>query len=89
MSENPQRVVCAALRLGSGSIVCGPRHFDKTMHGQIAATSLNWAQAEQGFVDQYGAFLTRKEAWDVAKRQDQIRRDSTKSVGTLYSEHLY
>jgi len=49
---------------------------------------------EQGFIDQYGNFLTRKEAWVIAKRQNQIMRyvgnQSSESVDDiLWSENLY
>jgi hypothetical protein len=45
---------------------------------------------DQGFVDQFGQFLTRKEAWIVAEEQDQIRRLCyANQKGYLFSENLY
>jgi hypothetical protein len=44
---------------------------------------------EQGFVDQYGNFMTREEAWEIAQAAGQIRRPEGGAPGTLYSEHLY
>ena len=44
---------------------------------------------EQVFVDQFGAFLTRKEALEIAKENGQIIRDLGYDPGELYSEHLY
>lgn len=44
---------------------------------------------EQGFVDQFGTFLTRKEALEIAKENGQIIRDIGYEPDELYSEHLY
>ena len=90
----PQRIVCAANRhVESGRIVLGLRHYDSFMHAQIADITPEWkGKVEQGFVDQFGKFLTRKEAWVVASTQNQIVRrvgGDTKDGGTLWSENLY
>lgn len=82
-------VVCAACRHpGSGRIIAGPRHWDKVMreHLHPADRPMTW---EQGFIDQFGLFLTREEAWAVAVGKGQIRRQIDTPPGTLYSEHLY
>lgn len=82
-------VVCAACKHpDSGRIIAGPRHWDAVMRGQLhpADSPHSW---EQGFVDQWGLFLTREEAWTVAVEKGQIRRQIDTPEGTLYSEHLY
>lgn len=91
-----QRVVCAALRHEEGGIIIGPRHFDATMHRLIEGTGGDWNRAEQGFIDQFGNFLTREEAWWVAVVRDQIIRfvgnqtpESRRAGDELYSENLY
>lgn len=83
------RVVCAALRF-DGVIVASPRHFDKTAHGIIdkLALKISPGKWEQGFVDQFGNFLTREEAWITAEKNGQIIR-TVSSPGILYSENLY
>jgi hypothetical protein len=43
---------------------------------------------EQGFVDCFGVFLSREEAWEIAFNNGQIRQQ-TGSFGTLFSEDLY
>jgi hypothetical protein len=43
---------------------------------------------EEGFIDQFGDWLDRKEAWKIAEDQGQIRREVS-TPGTLYSENLY
>jgi hypothetical protein len=48
----------------------------------------NHAGWDQGFIDQFGDFLTRREAWEIAKDRGQILRDVS-TPGTLYSENLY
>lgn len=90
--KDRQRIVSAACRKGT-TIIASPRHFDSICRRIIEQIEQDnpewWYDAEQGFVDQFGNFLTRKEAWVVAVRQNQIIRDHNLCVGTLYSEHLY
>jgi len=82
-----RRVVCAAMRK-DGILICGARHFDKVMRDQVKLIGLPSVSWEQGFIDQKGVFLTREEAWIIAKDADQIIR-IVSSEGTLYSENLY
>lgn len=89
----PAWVVCAALfHPETGRIITGPRHFCPTMRQQILASEgfpfWKTGAVTQGFVDQFGAFLTRKDAWIIAERNGQIKREVS-SPGTLYSENLY
>jgi len=93
-SYAPPRVVCAAIRETGGEIILGPRHFDATMWNQIANSRLQdmdrWRAADQGFLDQFGRFLTREEAWEIATAAGQIFREcGPPGGGCLYSEHLY
>ena len=88
--ETPQRrIVCAAMRNHHGTIICSPRHFDKTAVGHIPADGVEWYGAGQGFVDQQGIFLTREEAWPIALAAGQIIRRVGGDEGRLYSENLY
>lgn len=87
-----QRVVCAANRhKRTGKIICGARHFDLIMHAQIKDDDLDdWHDSEQGFIDQWGNFLTRQEAFTIAKRQNQFNgQGAPHADGILYSEDLY
>lgn len=62
------------------------------MHGQSSQEPDNWYTAEQGFIDQWGTFLTRTEAWKIAEAANQIAFQvggDTIDGGTLYSENLY
>lgn len=85
----PAWIVCAANRhRESGVIFCGARHFDNLMRGQIKAANYPFTGYDQGFIDQYGRFYDRKEAWEIAEKNGQIKHQvSTK--GTLYSENLW
>jgi hypothetical protein len=88
-SVAPQRVVCAAM-YKEGRIVTGARHFDKLMLAQMKNSEgiSWWRSAESGFIDQFGDFMGRQHAWQVAEQQGQILREVS-SPGTLYSENLY
>lgn len=92
-----QVVVCAACRQGD-LIIAGARHFDTVMNGQLRVLkSTGWESEghwEQGFINQFGDFLTREEAWNIAVSQRQIWRfvGNQKSLyvqDELYSENLY
>lgn len=87
----PSFIVCAAMRNAQGSILCSPRHFDPIARAQIARDSeqSSWKTAQQGFVDQFGSFLTREQALTIARTQDQIRRRCGGDEERLYSENLY
>jgi hypothetical protein len=88
--KKPQQVVvCAACRMGD-HIVLGARHFDERMREQMDRTSCNWKLAEQGFIDQFGAFLSREEAMNIVKSSGQpfdIERNRGDKI--LFSEGLY
>lgn len=87
-SITPRRIVCAANRnRESGRIICGARHWDNIMRASLLPGE-KFTGWDQGFIDQFGDFLTREEAWEVASEQEQIRREVS-SPGTLYSENLY
>lgn len=83
-------VVCAANKnKESDRIICGARHWDNIMRSQKLETETfrGW---DQGFINQFGEFLTREEAWEIAVKQKQIRHLCYDGqTGTLYSENLY
>lgn len=81
---SPPRIVSAAVQLVGGLVVPSARHFDMTMRLVLSGLKLETLGARQD-----GQFYDREQAWDIAKKNDQIRRDEGKCTGTLYSEHLY
>ncbi|SRR5258708_940532 len=93
-----RRVVCAALRAHDGTILVGIRHYSQDMHEQIAHRNDSYRfehllDFDQGFVDQYGVYMTREEAYKVASAANQIVRPEACGEGLdgrkLYSEGLY
>lgn len=90
--EKPQQVVvCAACKHPTSDLmICGARHWDSVMREQFMAMAMygekqQAAQWEQGFIDQFGDFLTREEAAIVARKSGQ-----TKCEGKIiFSEDLY
>lgn len=97
------RIVCAAIRFNvsdaAGSrqiIVVGPRHFDGVMRPEVRmlkanadAFGMNVEEESQGFIDQFGRYYDRKEAWVIANANGQIIRRVGGDTETLYSENLY
>jgi hypothetical protein len=94
-----RRVVCAAVRAADGALVLGIRHYSPDMTKQIlqrmdGAKFRNRLDEDQGFVDQYGVFMGRTEAYIVAKDAGQIVRPEAcgrdlDGLPKLYSEGLY
>lgn len=94
-----RRVVCAAIRAADGSVLLGIRHYSADMHRQIelrtdGAKFRNRLDDDQGFVDQHGVFMSRAEAYLVARHAGQYidMNRCSKNVDhewQLYSEGLY
>ena len=97
-----RRVVCAANKMNDGTLLVGARHWDSVMHATAKAISApafeyKWDMDKevQGFIDQFGVFMDREEAWVVALAAGQIRYvegwnyKPGKQVYHLYSENLY
>lgn len=75
-------VVCAAIKFEDDHIILGIRHFSPDMVLSAALQGYDIKKhTEQGFVDQYGAFLTREEAQKIISPLSGKTR--------LYSEDLY
>jgi len=99
-----RKVVCAAIRAADGSLLIGIRHYSADMIEQIdrmealqIGAGLKFQHRhgdDQGFVDQFGIYMTRSEAYQVAKAEGQIARPHAcihhaDGTGTLFSEGLY
>jgi hypothetical protein len=78
----------------------GLRHYGEDMKVQLnfrsdASDFTNRCGADQGFVDQYGVYMTREEAWRVAVAAGQISKECETAREAfavhckLYSEDLY
>jgi hypothetical protein len=97
--KSQQRVVCAAIRAADGELLLGIRHYSADMHRQIDARRdgekfRHRLDEDQGFVDQHCNWLTREQAYVVARDAGQIVRpeacgQSVDGPDRLYSEGLY
>lgn len=95
----PERViVTAACRYtfddGSQLVFVGVRHYCPVMVAQIKAANLlreDVREMEQGFIDNKGVFLDRKEALAVAIAANQVntRRTKTFPENELFSEDIH
>lgn len=91
-------IVCAACKHPTLDLMAvGARHWDVTMRTQFKSfdpslpNMKSTAYWEQGFINQFGDFLTREESMKIAKNGGQ-RIDINRCGGsenTLYSEGLY
>lgn len=85
---NVQRLVSMAANIVDGHLIVGNRHFCPIMQMTIDNLKLrdenHCHDSEQGFVDQWGVYMSRQEAWKVAKEAGQIKEVFTE--GVLYSE---
>lgn len=91
-----RRVVCAAIRAADGTLLLGARHYDRLMHqiiGEGAKRFANRNGDDQGFIDQWGVYMTRQEAYQVASDAGQILYPENCVNGldgpALFSEGLY
>ncbi len=95
--EKPQQVVVCAACIKGDIVIAGARHFDKVMISQIKAIDGELiagagAAWNEGFIDQFGDFLSRKEAMIIAVAAEQdvdIERGCGGLKDTLFSEGLY
>lgn len=90
-----RRVVCAALRGdGRNDFILGLRHYSQDMVTQIdlrfdSNDFYCLSGDNQGFVDNFGKYMTRKEAYQVALAANQIIYPEACTNEELYSEGLY
>jgi hypothetical protein len=88
--EKPQQIVVCAANKFDDVILCGARHWDKVMCAQANAMGIKGGTEEQGFIDQFGDFLTREEAMEIVKKNGQrFDIESNGCTVELYSEGLY
>lgn len=102
-ATNPRMVVASATivhdKHGKSFMLVGARHWDSVMRAtyeMLLETGFEHdrrnCKDQQGFIDQYGVFMDRKEAWLVAKASNQIRTVLPCQAcpePELYSESLY
>lgn len=98
MEKFKRRVVCAANKYncklgGSPMVFVGIRHYCPVMRQNMQPymEHLDRQSEIQGFVDQHGVFMDRKEALEIARNAGQlnIARIKTWPDNELFSEDLY
>ena len=82
-------IVCAANRYGD-LIVAGARHHDRVMNGVLRKIEGIPRKGDQGFINQFGEFRTREEAYKIVQENGQPFNQERNGTGDkLYSEGLY
>lgn len=95
METIQRRVVCAAVKFQTEHgemVIASPRHYDRTCVTMLKELRNHMAvvEVDQGFLDQFGEYMTREEAFIVASTANQIIRTcGSEHTGRLYSENLY
>ena len=91
-----QVVVTAACKLMSSSLILvGARHWDKVMLRQFRSTCPHAKKPtanmwEQGFIDQFGTFLTRTESMKIVKASGQpFNAEHNGGTIHLFSEGIH
>lgn len=89
---NVPRVVSVAACIVDRKLFIGNRHFCPVMHLQMEYAGISDAtlnhdiNKHQGFLDQYGVWMSRKEAYIVAKEANQLKNHRECDGEVLYSE---
>lgn len=92
-----RHIVCAANKFeipgADDIIVCGARHHDpimrKVLNGLKVAYPHGCAHGDQGFIDQYQQWVSRKDARHIVIANKQPLRDGECLYDKLFSENLY
>ena len=94
--DRAEVIVCAAIKfkLGDYQEVVIPmiRHFSPDGYCVMAAIEQSGKfllEESQGFITNYGRFVDRKEALQIAKQNNQIKYGIGYEPDELYSEMLY
>lgn len=100
----PELIVCAAIQFevktpikernnqkGFEWILPMVRHYSPDAHETLGMISDYYTEHKkvQGFITNYGRFVDRKEAFEIAKANNQIIRNIGYEPDELYSEMLY
>lgn len=92
--KKPRQIVVAAACKHGATVLVGPRHWDRVIRAQYDRLGAQYRAPigyfEQGFLDQFGDFLTREDALRIAKESGQaLDMDRNNSDTQLFSEGLY
>lgn len=95
-NQRHELITCAAIKFFNITdpsieiIIPSVRHYDKTTHSILNNFAYDeWKEKQQGFLTNFCRFVDRKEAFEIAKANNQIRFDIGYNPTELYSEMLY
>lgn len=95
--NQPEKILCAAINY-NGTIVSGHRHGDcylllKDLLSKYITPDDLPEREDQGFLTSYNRYVGRKEAWTIAKANNQIiyglEASENGEESILISENLY
>lgn len=104
MGDRPELIVCAAIQFevrvptqecsnskGFEWVLPMVRHYSPDAHETLGMIDDYYTEHEvqQGFITNKGRFVDRKEALEIAKKNNQIKFDIGYAPKELYSEMLY
>ena len=80
------KIIAAAIKLPSGNIVSLPK---PSRHHDIINNLERPCAFEQGFLTDAGTFVTREEAYIIARNEGQILFRCDGDEGRLFSDNLW
>jgi hypothetical protein len=95
--EKSEYILCSAL-MYRGMIIAGHRHSDcyaviTNLYKMFTADTIPITglpeRKDQGFLTSHNRYVSRVEAWEIAKANDQIAFGKDSSDDFLISENLY
>ena len=96
-NKTSERILCAALNY-KGIIIAGHRHSDcyaviENLYKMFTTDTIGLTslpkREHQGFLTSHNRYVSRAEAWEIAKANDQIAFGKDSSDDFLISENLY
>lgn len=90
--SHPRLIVAAALKTKEGFLIVGARHMDGIMRATMAKLNIKPSdipRANHGFIDNFGVWVDRVEALEIATSQKQLRFIKVNPINKLFSEDLY
>lgn len=93
--DHLELIVCAANKFevnGKELVIPAVRHYSPDMHrilNTLEDLGSNPVELSQGFITNFGRFVDRKEALEIANANNQVRFSIGYEPDELYSEMLY
>jgi hypothetical protein len=87
-----RRIICAAIKLKSGKVLCAPTYTCKIMQSSIFDNCKNGQKPasivqQYGFIDQHGKFYSKRAAADLCRKNGLVKLPADQIK--LTSHYLY